>query len=219
MRDIDNILADINDSDDVNKLLEDVHAKEILSKKDGASPSAAVELDLDAPTQQITSKISDNTDNKKSDNKKNDEIQYNITPFTVKGSKSWNTVDPYIIPIENITLNNNYFELKNSFYYVSSPTDEAALKENVRINILKFIRTKTDIIKNYTEFIYSTITSTIEGITNTFPLEANLKDLLIYHLGPNTVFRILIGKFNQQKFGYCYKLTSANKAEPYIPEE
>jgi hypothetical protein len=71
----------------------------------------------------------------------------------------------------------------------------------------------------YQEFIYKNIITAEQEISHNFKLEGNHDKLFMYHIGPLTVYKYIKDKFNNNKYGYCYKYLPGNKAARFFPDE
>jgi hypothetical protein len=140
--------------------------------------------------------------------------------FTVKGTKSWNRREPYIITLNADALNNDTDNMQKSFYFVEQPSDKAAIKIKIKQEIVTYLRRpNSHITDHYTEFIYKTIMNASQEMIKNFKLDDETHKLFSYHIGPLTMFKYIKEMFYHGKYGYCYKYMPGNKAAPFFPEE
>jgi hypothetical protein len=140
--------------------------------------------------------------------------------FTLKGSKSWNRHEPYLIHIERSILKIDIESLHKSFYFVDEPSDQAAIKLKIKQEIVAYLRKpKEHVSDRYREFIYRIIITATQELIRAFNLDSGNEKLFLYHIGPLTAFRYIREVFNHNKYGYCYKYLPGNKAVRFFPEE
>jgi hypothetical protein len=140
--------------------------------------------------------------------------------FTLRGSKSWNRHEPYLIHIDRNALKADVESLKKSFYFVDEPADQAEIKQRLKQEIVAYLRRPNEHISDrYREFLFKILTTTIQGLNGAFNLGSANENLFIFHIGPLTAFRYIRELFNHNKYGYCYKYLPGNKAVRFFPEE
>lgn len=140
--------------------------------------------------------------------------------FTITGTRSWNTRVPYVIRIHPEKLEQDYTDLNNSFLFLDDSHEGSQLEGAIKIALLKFLKDKTqNIIKIYYNFLFKSIDFHVEEIGRFFGFDGDVLKLFIYHLGPFSVYRILINWFQLEKIGSCYKYLEKNKASKFIPYE
>jgi hypothetical protein len=140
--------------------------------------------------------------------------------FSIRGSKSWNQHEPYIIQMDAATLTNDIESLEKSFYFVDEPADQAEIKLKIKQEIVAYLRRPSEnVTERYREFIYRLIIASTQEIIRTFKIVQENEKLFIYHIGPLTIFRYIRELFHQNKYGYCYKYLPGNKAARFFPEE
>lgn len=143
-----------------------------------------------------------------------------IEEFLTRGTKTWNTREPYIIKINAEAIQKERTDLYQSFYYIEKPTDSENIKLKIKQEIVKFLRKPNDSIsERYSDFIYKSVIINLQNISNDFELNQNNEKLFIYHVGPLTLYRILKEEFINKKYGFCYKYLPGNKAVRYFPAE
>lgn len=140
--------------------------------------------------------------------------------FTLKGSKSWNRHEPYLIHIDRPVLKSDIDSLRKSFYFVDEPSDQAAIKLKIKQEIVAYLRKPNEHVSDrYREFIYRIIITATQELIRNFNLDSGNEKLFMYHIGPLTAFRYIRELFNHNKYGYCYKYLPGNKAVRFFPEE
>ena len=143
-----------------------------------------------------------------------------IGSFTIRGSKSWNQHEPYIIQMDTAALKNDIDSLQKSFYFVDEPSEQAEIKLKIKQEIVAYLRRPSEhVTERYCEFIYRLIISAAQEIIHKFKIVPENEKLFIYHTGPLTVFRYIRELFHHKKYGYCYKYLPGNKAARFFPEE
>lgn len=143
-----------------------------------------------------------------------------IGSFTIRGSKTWNQHEPYIIQMDNAALMNDIESLQKSFYFVEEPLDQDEIKLKIKQEIVAFMRRPSEhATERYREFLYRLIISATQTIIQKFNIPPENEKLFIYHTGPLTIFRYIREMFHIKKYGYCYKYLPGNKAARYFPEE
>ncbi len=151
------------------------------------------------------------------------EAEYSRTPtveFTVKGSRHWNTREPYVIHVDYYKLSSDYAELRDAFYFTSGPMSEDAIKGEIRRSLVKFKSGgDADIIPTYEEFLYRKISSLYNDIMDEFSVSGDNQALFFYHLGPATIYNILIAEFKNNNYGSCYKYEEGNRIRRFLPAE
>ncbi len=140
--------------------------------------------------------------------------------FTLKGTKSWNTREPYLITIshDRLTLHEDYFS--GAFFFISEDIDEETIKNEIKRSFAGFMRNPAkNISEDYKEFIFKLIIYESDLITRFFNIPAEKKDIFIYHIGPSTMHKIVIAKF-KKKMGLAYRYDNVNRrAVSFFPDE
>lgn len=140
--------------------------------------------------------------------------------YNIRGTKSWNSREPYVIRVSAGGLRNDMESLKKSFMFVDAHMDPEALKLRIKQAIVTFIRKPSEhITGKYADFIHKNIATILQELSRRFKLDQNNERLFIYHIGPLTVHKIIRDSFYQNKYGYCYKYLPGNKASRFFPEE
>jgi hypothetical protein len=140
--------------------------------------------------------------------------------YSIRGTKSWNRREPYIIRFNPDALKNDMESLQKAFYFVDEPSDQGAIKLKIKQEIVAFMRRPTaHVTDRYQEFIYKNIIAADQELSLNFKLEQNGDKLFMYHCGPLTVYKYIKDKFNNHKYGYCYKYLPGNKAARFFPDE
>jgi hypothetical protein len=140
--------------------------------------------------------------------------------FTLRGSKTWNRHEPYLIHIDRAALKADVESLRKSFYFVDEPADQAEIKLKLKQEIVAYLRRPNEHVSDrYREFIFRILTTAIQGLIGAFNLDGVNEKLFMFHIGPLTMFRYIRELFNHRKYGYCYKYLPGNKAVRFFPEE
>jgi len=140
--------------------------------------------------------------------------------FTVKGTRHWNTREPYIVHVDPERLGDDYRQLKDAFYFTISPLSDDALKGEIRRNLVKF-KSGSDInvVSGYEEFLSRKISSLFNDIMDEFAISKENQSLFFYHLGPATVYNILMAEFKNNGYGSCFKYEEGNRIKRFLPTE
>src|SRR4030042_6064893 len=140
--------------------------------------------------------------------------------FTIKGTKSWNRREPYLIRFNPDALKNDMENLQKSFFFVDEPSDAGAIKIRIKQEIVTYLRKPTEhVTERYQEFTYRSIITAEQELSRTFSLGKDSEKLFMYHIGPLTVYKYIKDKFNNNRYGYCYKYLPGNKASRFFPDE
>ncbi len=142
-----------------------------------------------------------------------------IPGFTVKGTRPWNTKEPYVVAVNREKLEEEEDDLVDSFLFVDRPISEEALQGEIKRGMLKFLTDRSLSIRDgYREFLMRRLTARIDDIAAFFDFSGDAK-LFAYHLGPSTVHRITVLEFNHEKIGQCFKYVSGNRGSRFLPQE
>jgi hypothetical protein len=140
--------------------------------------------------------------------------------FTIRGTRSWNTRVPYVIRMNSEKLERDYSDLSNSFIFLDDSVTGSNLEDGIRIAMLKFLRDRTqNITEGYRDFIIRIIDFHVGEISDFFDFKDEKLILFIYHLGPFSIYRVIINRLQNQKIGYCYKHLDGNRVSKFIPFE
>ncbi len=141
--------------------------------------------------------------------------------FTVKGTKFWNTREPYIIKIEPEKLGKDMSLLAKSFYFIRDKTERDKIEHTVKLKFARFMRnTSRNVISDYEEFIFKLIISETDKMLTRFKIDREKSKLFIYHIGPLTLYRIVLKKFDLDNIGSCYRFSpEKGSVFSFIPEE
>ncbi|HSV98249.1 MAG TPA: hypothetical protein VLM75_15100 [Spirochaetota bacterium] len=151
---------------------------------------------------------------------RNDSDEEIIGRFTVKGTNTWNTREPYILRLYREKLVKDYNDLASSFYYSSEPENSTAQEGAVKRAMIRFMSdTSKSIEEEYEGFIYKTLITQVQVLCNFFGFEDDARNLFIYHLGPATLHKVLTSFLQVERIGLCFKYLPANKVVRYIPAE
>ncbi len=139
--------------------------------------------------------------------------------FTLRGTRPWNTREPYLITIDYGTLGLEKKHLKSSFYFIRENLDDVTLKEAIRENLLLFVRRPgQNITAELEQFFFTEIISEKEKIVTQLQFDNELKNVFIYHCGPLTFYKMLMAHFQFRKTGYCYRFEPGNRSVRFFPE-
>ncbi len=142
-----------------------------------------------------------------------------VPGFTVRGTRSWNTREPYIIRINSERLAREEDDLYSSFYYISEPIDERILEGELKRAMIRFMRDPgLNVYDEYGEFAMKFIFSTISTVADSFEI-GEARALFLYHLGPLTMHLITIDAMNSGGVGSCFKYIAGKRAARIIPAE
>jgi hypothetical protein len=140
--------------------------------------------------------------------------------FAIRGTKSWNRREPYLIRFNQDLLKNDMENLQKSFFFVDEPSDASSIKIKIKQEIVAYLRKPSaHVTERYQEFIYRTIITAEQELSRTFSLVKNNDKLFMYHIGPLTFYKYIKDKFNNNRYGYCYKYLPGNKASRFFPDE
>jgi len=140
--------------------------------------------------------------------------------YSVRGSVTWNRMEPYIIEIDAKKISEESLNLKKSFYYIFSPKLEDDLIREVKKAYINFIRRPSNnIFTEYKDFLYKQIISEIEELVDYFEVGPGCRNLFIYHVGPLTLYQMLYRKFMDHSYGFCYKTYKNNQSVRFLPDE
>jgi hypothetical protein len=140
--------------------------------------------------------------------------------YSVKGTKSWNTREPYIIKINADALQKDRADLHQTFYFSEEPGDAESGKHRINQEIVKYLRKPNNsIAERYSDFICKNIIIIGQNISRNFELSPDNEKFFIHHIGPLTIYKILKEELINKKFGFCYKYMPGNKAVKYFPAE
>ncbi len=140
--------------------------------------------------------------------------------FTVRGTNTWNTREPYLLKISRDTLSKDYDDLASSFYYSSEPENNTVQESAIKRTMIRFLSdTSKNIEAEYGEFIFKTIITQTQELCDFFDFRDESRNLFIYHLGPVTLYRALVSLFQHDRIGLCFKYLPGNRVVRYIPSE
>lgn len=139
--------------------------------------------------------------------------------FSIKGTRSWNTKEPYIISLDYEKLEAETQDILQSFYFIDQPNNEDVLQGEIKRNMMKYLRDSSENIQQpYSDYISKQV-SRLTGEAAEFFSFSDDNNLFVYHCGPFTVFRILYNEFSSLKTGYCFKYLSGNRVSRFLPQE
>jgi hypothetical protein len=203
-----------------SSFLENIDSDNLKDEDDDYEKQIKEELSLDKP--EITDEDSKEKLKGESQKKAEQDIEKNFPKinFHIRGTRSWNTREPYVIQINNDKLNSDYKDLFRTFYLVNKDENEQNIQGEMRRAMFKFVRNpEKNIIQEYTEYINSKLFSLTAELGNYFGFQKDKLHLFIYHLGVLTLYKIVIITFQVSKIGYCFKLLADNNVVKYIPLE
>ncbi len=147
--------------------------------------------------------------------------QHTIVPFTVKGTKPWNTREPYILQIDINVLNIENEDLEYMVFYTKNQMSDEQVKSELRRALLKLTidKQKYDIVEDYIEFITKKIMSILQESVDYFQISDSDEWLFYYHLGPQTICRLLIADIQTTGEGYCFSSRDGKKIKKLVPYE
>jgi len=139
---------------------------------------------------------------------------------SVRGTRPWNTKEPYLMHVDGSKLDRDVEDLSRSFFFMDREYKDDAVQGEIKRGMLKFITDSSqNILRQYGEFILKFITSKTHEAGEFFGFAGDDCTLFIYHIGPLTVNRMLTAEFAATKIGYCYKYLDANKVTRFLPGE
>ncbi len=141
------------------------------------------------------------------------------TSFTVRGTRPWNTREPYIIRLNTEKLTRDGEDLLRSFYFIRTGMEEKNLEGELKRSMLRFMRDgERNIHESYSEFVLKAISTVIQGIVDFFSA-ADIHPLFSYHLGPYPVYMAVLEGFLTGGTGYCFKYGAGNRVTRFMPQE
>jgi hypothetical protein len=147
-------------------------------------------------------------------------IQFTKVNFILKGTRTWNTREPYVMPVDYDKLNNDYKDLNRTFYLIKEGENEQQIQGEMKRAMFKFVRNpESNIKQEYIEFINGKLFSLAAELGNYFGFQKDKLHLFVYHLGVLTLYKIIIITFQAVQIGYCFKLFADNNVVKYIPFE
>lgn len=140
--------------------------------------------------------------------------------FTIKGTSNWNTREPYTLEINNSKLVSDINDLKQSIHFNEEKPDPVKVNGIVKRAMFKYLRDNSfNINERYDEFMYKTIIQIVQNIGEIFNKTDSDLYLLIYHIGPLSVYKIIIETIENYQIGLCYKCLSDNRVSRIIPKD
>jgi hypothetical protein len=241
---LDSSDLDILDREIPNKVVYfdtfDYNLKKILSTMSDMSAKAEKTqaassddfLDISSESKSGSNVPEKSSDESRSDEKENErsagEAAYSEPPeesvakvnFTVKGTSSWNTREPYVMKIETGALLRDYSDLESSIYFSNDIPDPVAVNGQVKRAMILFMKNpERTIISEYSEFVLRFISFKIDTLFDFFGFTGETSSLFAYHLAPVTVHKIMVSHFQETGQGVCFKLMSGNKVTRIVPAE
>jgi hypothetical protein len=140
--------------------------------------------------------------------------------FTVRGNSTWNTKEPYVPAIHRERLERDYEDLGRSFYFIRSPEEAVVPEGAVKRAMIRHLSDQSRTIEpEYAEFVFKSIITLVQELQSFFKFEGDLGALFVYHSGPVTLHRQLVGLYQHHKYGFCYKHAPGNRVVRYLPTE
>lgn len=140
--------------------------------------------------------------------------------FSVPGTKEWNSGSPYVITIDDASLEKEIRQLSNIFYFVNAPVDDPSGSDIIKKALVDYMRKpERGMLEKYKIFLYQELLKELLEINTLFLEKESDEKELFYHLGPVTIEKILMAKFKHEKRGYCYCYTGSGKGIRLFPEE
>lgn len=223
-KDIDEILANIDEVDDFARKLGSDEPKD---EKSG--PDAEITLSEDT-LQENKPGISDH-ESSMADETLRPEYSDQGAPreeisrflpviFTLRGTKNWNTREPYILRTDEGKYRAEKGNLAAIFFFLTERLEGEALQRKIRDEILRHDRgTSGNILSAYAQFIAQIVSQEMKNASGYFKIAPKNEKLFIYHLGPMTHYRILIDFLQNQKIGFGYRQLADRKVSRFLPEE
>jgi hypothetical protein len=151
--------------------------------------------------------------------KKTEDHHANIR-FTLRGTSTWNTHEPYIIRIDAGKLVKDYSDLENSIYFNPDIPDPVTMSGFVKRAMILYMKNPAKhILKEYGEFILRFISFKVDGLYDFFGFTGDTAKLFSYHLAPLTMHKIVSSHFQETGQGLCFKLLPGNKVSRHVPVE
>ena len=139
--------------------------------------------------------------------------------FTVKGTRTWNTKEPYVVSLDHAKLQLETQDILQSFFFIDQPNNDDIIQGEIKRGMLKYLRDNSqNIQRGYCDFLAKQISLKTGEVSDFFGFSDD-RNLFIYHCGPFTVFRILYNEFTAMKTGYCFKYLSGNRVSRFLPQE
>jgi len=140
--------------------------------------------------------------------------------FTIRGTSTWNRVEPYIIRIDGSKIVKDTADLESTVYFNREIPDTVKVNGIVKRAMMRYMKNASSGIRTeYAEFIFRTVSVQVREIAEYLGVPDERKDLLTYHLGPLTIARLLNDLFTDTQVGLCYKILSDNRVARFIPSE
>jgi hypothetical protein len=240
---IDDLLASI-DSDDVEEpqasgdsieqndlsALADEAKEDSISAVDNPEPGELPETDNpvlqddsdDVTSDLVESSSADNIEDEITEGSSSVPESTDTYGFKLKGTKQWNTREPYIIRIDSQKLKNEIIKINNSFYFIDEEfAHDNDLKSRINREILKMKSgTIRPIKEEFSHFVYASLSSVTESLKDHFKLSDDTASLFVYHIGPQTLYRNILFIMRNKKTGYCYLLSETpGQVLRFFPEE
>ncbi len=147
-------------------------------------------------------------------------IEFETVKFILKGTRTWNTREPYIAPVNTEKLKADHEDLNATFYFISEPGKESFIIGEMKRSMIKYIKgSRENITDDYSQFLINKISFHINALGSNFGFQGDRLYFFIYHTGVLTLHSIIMNEFKSSKIGYCFKLMAGNSLVKYIPSE
>ncbi len=140
--------------------------------------------------------------------------------FSLPGCSTWNTREPYLIYIQENILKKNYDDLNITIFFSDEIRKETILPSLIKRALILYKNGKiTNIVDNYLEFIFKQITQKADEIKYNFNLNEDNCKIFLYHVGPLTMYKILMNYFTSTGLALCFKSLDKAKVSRFTPNE
>jgi hypothetical protein len=117
------------------------------------SDKAALEKSAGRKTQGAVDKLI--PESMKESGRKSHQQSVKLSDFTVRGTRPWNTKEPYILQIDADKLKKDISELSISFYFSEENLDEEMIEGEIKRAMRYYLGDKTrNVLLRYREFLY-----------------------------------------------------------------
>ncbi|MBN1499597.1 MAG: hypothetical protein JW982_05560 [Spirochaetes bacterium] len=147
-------------------------------------------------------------------------IDADMIKFSPPGKSVWNTKEPYVIFINREAYLRNVEDLHKSIYFTASTDDVKLMNANVKRAMLRNVSgSQKEITDDYYQFINNTIRDIYSVFSDKLEVKDSLIDLIVYHMGPENIFKIIKNIFDSDQIGLCFKEIGPNKLSRFTPDE
>lgn len=144
-----------------------------------------------------------------------------VKAFTIKGTKNWNTIEPYLIKLNPRGLRSEKENLKQSFFINDKPgLTDVMLDAEIKRALIKFMHNPNiNLEDEYSLFINKEIVKSNQLIGEKFKVDDNNLKLLLYHFGPHNYYKMIMKDFEINKTAFCYKYLADRRVQRHLPSE